>query len=354
MKYITNPKKTEENLITAIGCEKDSAFHEMIAVKMAYGKDTGRQFIHFVQSFAPYDKVTPEIAHEIAVKLSDKLKGFQVEMATHTDTEHIHTHFIVNTVNYENGLKWKKSAKDLQDMKDYSDQLCREYGLLITHKQKDAYKKGGEFRSEQQGQSWKHELYLIYTIDKLLELLNKAKNKLAIEKKQNNHMYQEKDIRSDSKTLKTKDYTDNSKLDNIIMIKNKDKLCPICQGILFGRPIKLPVFSKTKKLGIERNIKIVAKTCSKTCSKCSSNYITQDILNSLPKDIERKQIKTKPLLVRNNVNKALSKTKIKQDAHYNTKSQPLFETNCIICGTKNFNGSPFCWEHYKHEHNESR
>jgi len=160
LKYITNSKKTDGHLITAIGCEKDSAYYEMIAVKRAYGKDTGRQFIHFVQSFAPYDKVTPEIAHEIAVKLSDKLEGFQMEMATHTDTEHIHTHFIVNTVNYETGLKWKKSAKDLQDLKDYSDQLCREYGLIITHKQKDAYKKGGEFRAEQQGQSWKHELYL--------------------------------------------------------------------------------------------------------------------------------------------------------------------------------------------------
>jgi hypothetical protein len=160
LKYIMNPAKTEPHLITAIGCEAESAYHEMVAVKRDYRKDTGRQFIHFVQSFAPYDKVTPEIAHEIAVKLCEKLKGFQVVTAVHTDKAHIHSHFIINTVNYENGMKWKKSAKDLQELKDFSDNLCREYGLLVTNGEKGNYKNPGEYRAQNKGQSWKHELYL--------------------------------------------------------------------------------------------------------------------------------------------------------------------------------------------------
>jgi hypothetical protein len=155
-----HPAKTDTHLITAVNCEAESAFHEMVAVKRHFGKDTGRQFIHFIQSFAPYESITPETAHEIAVKLSDKLKGFQAVIATHTDKAHIHSHFVINTVNSETGLKWKQSAHDLQELKDYSDKLCREYGLIITNGEKCSYINRGEYRSQGRGQSWKHELFL--------------------------------------------------------------------------------------------------------------------------------------------------------------------------------------------------
>ena len=161
LSYVMNPAKTEKHLVTGIDCVTQNAYQDMLAVKRLFNKENGgRQFIHFVQSFAPYDKVTPELAHEIAVKLSKKLDGFQTIIATHIDKAHIDNHFIINTVNHQTGEKWHKSANDLQELKDYSDDLCREHGLIITNGEKGNYKSSGEYRSRNKQQSWKHELYL--------------------------------------------------------------------------------------------------------------------------------------------------------------------------------------------------
>ena len=57
------------------------------------------------------EEITPEQAHKNAVELAEHTKawkGHEVLIATHIDKGHIHTHFIVNSVNYENGhkLQW--------------------------------------------------------------------------------------------------------------------------------------------------------------------------------------------------------------------------------------------------------
>ena len=161
--YITSPEKTELHLICGKDCNPDNAYIEMTTIKRSYGKDTGRQFIHFVQSFSPYDRLTPETANEIAKKLLklDCFKGFQIVTATHIDKDHIHNHFIINTVNYEIGYKWQQNPKDLQKLKDYSDELCRQYGLIVIPFMNESnYTKVGEYRSTKRGMSWKYELYL--------------------------------------------------------------------------------------------------------------------------------------------------------------------------------------------------
>ena len=161
--YITSLEKTKPHLIWEKDCNPDNAYIEMATIKRTYGKDTGRQFIHFIQSFSPYDRLTPETANKIAKKLLklDYFKGFQIVTATHTDKDHIHNHFIINTVNYETGYKWQQNSKDLQRLKDYSDELCRQYGLMvIPSMDKSNYTKAGEYRSTRRGMSWKYELYL--------------------------------------------------------------------------------------------------------------------------------------------------------------------------------------------------
>ncbi|MCG8538601.1 MAG: relaxase/mobilization nuclease domain-containing protein [Clostridia bacterium] len=163
IEYITSQEKTEHHLIWGKDCNPDNAYIEMITIKRNYGKDTGRQFIHFVQSFSPYDRLTPETANEIARKLLelDCFKGFQIVTATHIDKDHIHNHFIINTVNYETSYKWQQNPKDLQRLKNYSDKLCRQYGLMvIPSMDKSNYTKAGEYRSTRRGMSWKYELYL--------------------------------------------------------------------------------------------------------------------------------------------------------------------------------------------------
>lgn len=160
--YILSSQKTSIELVGGYNCDVNNANNEFVLTKRNFNKETGRQYIHLVQSFAPYDKVTPEIVREIADELVQLpfLKGFQIAYAVHTDKDHLHTHFVINTVNSETGLKWKQSTKELQAMKDFSDELCRKRGLLITEKKEANRINRGEYRSNIKGQSWKHELYL--------------------------------------------------------------------------------------------------------------------------------------------------------------------------------------------------
>ena len=104
-----------------------------------WDKDGGRTYKHFVQSFAPGEKINPAQAHQIACQLAasrPEWQDFEVLIATHEDKEHIHTHFVVNSVSYVDGHKLQQSKAELQAMKDYSDQLCAKYGLHITEKGK--------------------------------------------------------------------------------------------------------------------------------------------------------------------------------------------------------------------------
>lgn len=128
LEYIMNAAKTEPHLIGGYNCDYKNAYHQFVLTKRNFNKETGRQYIHFTQSFAPYDKVTPEDVKEIADKLvlMEAFNGFQIAYAVHTDRDHLHTHFVINSVNSETGLKWKQSAEQLQMMKDFSDDLCRD------------------------------------------------------------------------------------------------------------------------------------------------------------------------------------------------------------------------------------
>jgi hypothetical protein len=142
--YITQEEKTDEKLISGIECSPDTAIEEMKTTKELWNKTDGRQYKHYVQSFPPEEKITPQQAHEIAQELCFKrFKGFEVLIATHKDKDHIHSHIIINSVNYENGRKIQDSGKDLQSMKDYSDKLCKERGFSICEKGEEitAYKK---------------------------------------------------------------------------------------------------------------------------------------------------------------------------------------------------------------------
>lgn len=160
--YIKNPLKTSEHLTGGKDCSQDTAYEEFVMTKQNFNKEKGRQFIHFIQSFWTNDKATPEIINEIGKKLLEHevFKDFQVIYATHTDKEHIHTHFIVNSVSFTKGHKWQLSKEQLESLKEYSDELCREYGLIVVDGEKGKHKDRGEYRATDKKQSWKYELYL--------------------------------------------------------------------------------------------------------------------------------------------------------------------------------------------------
>lgn len=137
--YVEKREKTEERLLSGIGVNPETAKEEMQATKEIYGKMDGRTYKHFVQSFAPGENITPEKAHEIAKEFAEScelFRGYEVLIATHKDKKHVHTHFIINSVSFEDGKKFQMSSKDLQKMKDISDKICHEHGLSICEKNK--------------------------------------------------------------------------------------------------------------------------------------------------------------------------------------------------------------------------
>ena len=145
--------ETHQRFVTGINCLPTTARDEMQAVKKRFGKEKGVIAYHGYQSFAP-GEADPKTAHEIGIRLAKELWGekYQVVVATHLDKEnHLHNHFVVNTVSFVDGICYHRTGKDYHDMQVASDNLCREYGLsVIENIQYGKSKHYGEWKAEQE------------------------------------------------------------------------------------------------------------------------------------------------------------------------------------------------------------
>lgn len=131
--YDINPNKTNnQQFITAINCKKEIALEQMILTKKQFNKEDKYIAWHGYQSFKP-DEVTPELCHEIGVKLAQQMWGdrFQVIVSTHLDKDHLHNHFCFNSVSFFDGKKYNYSKTEMQRLRDTSDIICKEYGLSV-------------------------------------------------------------------------------------------------------------------------------------------------------------------------------------------------------------------------------
>ena len=142
--------------VSGVNCCPATAREEMMAVKKRFGKEGGTVAYHGYQSFAP-GEASPEMAHAIGVKLAQRLWGekYQVIVATHLDREsHLHNHFVLNTVSFQDGIKYHRTRQDYLDMQRLSDELCREYSLsVIEDPQTGSSMHYGEWRAQQEGRS---------------------------------------------------------------------------------------------------------------------------------------------------------------------------------------------------------
>lgn len=155
--YVTKEEKTEDKLVSGLHCEPDTVKDEMQATKELWGKTGGRTYKHFVHSYHEDEHITPEQAHKNAIELAkgtEAWKGHEVLIATHIDRGHIHTHFIVNSVNFEDGHKLQWSKADLQNLKDRCNEQSRQQGLHVPEKGKTF---SGEEREETV--AWNKETY---------------------------------------------------------------------------------------------------------------------------------------------------------------------------------------------------
>jgi len=150
--------ETMHSFVTGINCTPTDARRQMMKTKTDFDKTGGVVALHGYQAFAP-GEVTPEIAHEIGVKLAEKMWGekYQVIVATHLDRSHIHNHFVINTVSFIDGKKLRATKPLYYEMREVSDNLCREYHLsVIEDPQLGKAKQHGEWQADKDGKpTWR-------------------------------------------------------------------------------------------------------------------------------------------------------------------------------------------------------
>ena len=169
MGYVAKDEKTlwkGISLVAGHNCVPQSSYIEFLTTKKRFHKMEGRQFYHFVQSFAEGDRLSPQLANAIGVELAEKeFPDYEVLVATHVDTGHLHNHLIVNSVSCVDGRKLHQNTADLQHHRDMNDQICMKYHLSVLPKsQKRSRKKRmepGEYQAGLRGESWKLELVFV-------------------------------------------------------------------------------------------------------------------------------------------------------------------------------------------------
>ncbi|MDG0810318.1 relaxase/mobilization nuclease domain-containing protein [Cohnella rhizosphaerae] len=157
--YTGSHAKTERQLyVRGINCDPITAHEQMQSTKRQFQKTGGIVAFHGYQSFAP-GETTPEQAHDIGVRLAQALWGdrFEVVVATHLDKDHLHNHFVLNSVSFMDGKRYYDNKASYARMRQTSDQLCREYALsVIEQPERGKSKQYGEWRADQENKpTWR-------------------------------------------------------------------------------------------------------------------------------------------------------------------------------------------------------
>jgi hypothetical protein len=184
LRYTMSDKKTVcegQKLVSGINCTPQSAYTEFNNTKLLYGKDGGRMYYHFTESFPVGEDITPQTAHEIALKFAQEaemFKGFEVVVSTHCDRDHIHSHFVMNSVNADDGHKFHVSQRDVEHLMKVSDSIIEPYGLSICVPDKSKKVKksvsNSEYYALKSKESWK--LQLALTIDDCMGIAKSKKH----------------------------------------------------------------------------------------------------------------------------------------------------------------------------------
>ena len=180
LNYVSRKEKTvseDKRFVTGINCAPETALDEMTATKNLYHKADGRLYYHLVQSFPSGYEIEPELAHKIAVELAEKaFNKYEVVVATHIDREHVHSHFVINSVSFEDGKKYHSNKESVDKLMKLSDEICQRYGVhvLDTPKKKmnRDYLSDSEYRSAKRGESFKWKLMNVIN-----QVMKQAKSK---------------------------------------------------------------------------------------------------------------------------------------------------------------------------------
>ena len=143
IEYVLRQDKTSELLTYVTGpycydeINYDLVYRTFLEEKKMWDKDSGRMYAHNIISWHKDEQITPEQALEFGKEFAENwFSGFQTLVAVHKDKDHIHCHLVTNSVSYEDGRKLHNTKKDLERMKQLTNQMCRERGLTVAEKGK--------------------------------------------------------------------------------------------------------------------------------------------------------------------------------------------------------------------------
>lgn len=143
IEYVLRQDKTNElfTCVTGPYCHDeinyDLVYRTFLEEKKVWNKDSGRMYAHNIISWHKDEQITPEQAFEFGKQFAETwFSGFQTLVAVHKDKDHIHCHLVTNSVSYEDGRKLHNTKKDLERMKQFTNQMCRERGLTVAEKGK--------------------------------------------------------------------------------------------------------------------------------------------------------------------------------------------------------------------------
>lgn len=188
--YIIDPKKAA--VVSSIMLDDNKNYAEQFAdTARIWNKaqsPKSRKYYHFIHSFSPDDNISPEKAHRLTEELCRKFfPHSEIVISTHTDTNHIHSHIVINSVNFDNGKMLQISPKRYTAIKDYSNEIAERENLAVVDFRKPTQEKVRQSQAERQiilrgGTSWKQELAEV--IDLALSSVN---NLFDFEKFLNNY-----------------------------------------------------------------------------------------------------------------------------------------------------------------------
>ena len=143
IEYVLRQDKTSELLTYVTGpyCHDeinyDLVYRTFLEEKKVWDKDFGRMYAHNIISWHKDEQITSEQALEFGKEFAENwFSGFQTLVAVHRDKDHIHCHLVTNSVSYEDGRKLHNTKKDLERMKQLTNQMCRKRGLTVAEKGK--------------------------------------------------------------------------------------------------------------------------------------------------------------------------------------------------------------------------
>lgn len=136
LKYINNNVRHDGKVLyyNGIGLDPEHAIRDMELCKRAYDKTGGTQVKHIVVSLeaGEENKLTDEEICTFADRTADIIydnTGCQIAYAVHGNTDNLHIHYAVNSVQINNGKKIDIGRNSTIKMTAEINCLLEEYGL---------------------------------------------------------------------------------------------------------------------------------------------------------------------------------------------------------------------------------